>query len=656
MANDDMALVRDYAARRSEPAFETLVARHVNLVYSAALRQVRDPHLAGEITQTTFIILARKAGSLGPDTILPGWLHRTAVFVAADALKLQRRRAQYEQEAHMHSILNGGSDAPSQQVGDETWLQIAPLLDTAIAGLNEKDRHAIVLRFFQNQSLRETGLAIGASEEAAKKRVNRALEKLRKIFTRHGITSTTDAIAGAISANSIQAAPIALAKTVTAVAIAKGAAASTSTLTLLEGALKTMAWTKAKTAIATGVVLALATLGTFSIMDYFRPAPPSQTGILKLPTGNVTPMVAYGYSRYFIILASDGSLWSWGEERLGWPVLGLGNIHNTVSLRRIGKENDWVSIAVGDSENLAIKSDGTLWGWGENIYYQLGDGTRTTRPTPVPSIPGHDWKQAVTGNCSLALKNDGTLWAWGNNWAGQLGIGTIKAMTNAVQVGTSTNWTKIVGGGIQTVGLQSDGSLWFWGTLTGDSKDTNKILVPTRVSSDTKWVDACFGNFMVLAIKSDGTLWAWGKEANYYTGVTDTNLNAVPMQVGTDNDWQSISSSSGDFYHLLQKKDGSFWALDASELRIIKPASEYKPITFKKLDLTKDIVAYAAGGDNIGVVLTRSGEVWTWGNVIGEHSPKAFWGPDRQQVHPKYRAINKPWQLSNVDSSDAIVK
>jgi RNA polymerase sigma factor (sigma-70 family) len=649
MANDDMALVRDYAARRSEPAFETLVGRYVNLVYSAATRQVRDPHLAGEITQTTFIILARKAGSLGPDTILPGWLHRTAVFVAADALKLQRRRAQHEQEAHMQS-------SPTEPE-NEAWRQIAPLLDAAIAGLNEKDRHAIMLRFFQNQSLRETGLAIGASEEAAKKRVNRALEKLRKIFTRHGIISTTDAIAGAISANSIQAAPVALAKTVTAVAIAKGATASASALTLIKGALKIMAWTKAKTAITTGVVVALATLGTFSIMDYLRHAPPPQTGRPNLPTGNVTPMVAYGYSRYFIILASDGSLWSWGEERLGWPVLGLGNIHNTVSLRRIGKENDWVSIAVGDSENLAIKSDGTLWGWGENIYYQLGDGTRTTRPTPVPSVPGHDWKQTVTGNCSLALKNDGTLWAWGNNWAGQLGIGNTTATTNAVQVGTSTNWTKIVGGGgIQTVGLQSDGSLWFWGTLTGDSKDTNKILVPTRVSPDTKWVDACFGNFMVLAIKSDGTLWAWGNRANFYTGVADTNLNSNPMQVGTDRDWQSISSSSGDFYHLLQKKDGSFWALDASELRIIKPASEYKSITFKKLDLPKDIVAYAAGGDNIGVVLTRAGEVWTWGNVIGEHSPKAFWGPDRQQVHPKYKVINKPWQLSNVDSGDSVAK
>jgi DNA-directed RNA polymerase specialized sigma24 family protein len=96
MMTDDMDLVREYAARQSEPAFETLVARHVNLVYSSALRQTRDPHLAEEITQAVFIILARKAGSLGAHTILPAWLHRTAVFAAADALKIQRRRAQRE--------------------------------------------------------------------------------------------------------------------------------------------------------------------------------------------------------------------------------------------------------------------------------------------------------------------------------------------------------------------------------------------------------------------------------------------------------------------------------------------------------------------------------------------------------------------------------
>src|SRR5271154_1315391 len=156
MMNDDMALVRDYVASQSERAFETLVERHVNLVYSAAVRQVRDPHLAEEITQAVFIILARKANSLGSKTILPSWLHRTAGFAASDALKIQRRRAQREQEAYMQSTLNESEN--------EAWRQIAPLLDTAIAQLGETDHNAIVLRFFEGRNFNEVGAALGASE------------------------------------------------------------------------------------------------------------------------------------------------------------------------------------------------------------------------------------------------------------------------------------------------------------------------------------------------------------------------------------------------------------------------------------------------------------------------------------------------------------
>jgi alpha-tubulin suppressor-like RCC1 family protein len=161
-------------------------------------------------------------------------------------------------------------------------------------------------------------------------------------------------------------------------------------------------------------------------------------------------------------------------------------------------------------------------------------------------------------------------------------------------------------------------------------------------------VDVCFGYFTVFAIKSDGTLWSWGREANFYTGA-DTNLNATPMQVGTDSDWQSCASQPGGFYQLLMKKDGSLWAMDASDHRIVKPWSEYKPIKFVKIDLNKDIVAFVAGGDNMGVALTRDGEVWAWGNVIGEHSSNAFRGPNHIHISPKYKIIDKPWQLSISD-------
>ncbi|HUA67317.1 MAG TPA: sigma-70 family RNA polymerase sigma factor, partial [Candidatus Saccharimonadales bacterium] len=245
--NDDMELVREYAARQSEQAFETLVLRNVSLVHSAALRQVRDPHLAEEITQTVFIILARKAGSLDPKTALPGWLYRTTHYVSAAALKIQLRRERREQEAHMQAMIQ-------ETQTDPAWEQLSPLLDEAMAQLRDKDRDAIVLRYFQNRSLRDVGVVLGINEYAAQKRVGRALEKLRSIFVKRGINSTTAIITGAISANSVQDAPVMLAKTTTAVALAKGTTASASNLTLIKGALKVMAWTKTKIAVAAGIV------------------------------------------------------------------------------------------------------------------------------------------------------------------------------------------------------------------------------------------------------------------------------------------------------------------------------------------------------------------------------------------------------------------
>jgi RNA polymerase sigma factor (sigma-70 family) len=262
MMNDDMVLVREYAASQSEQVFETLVSRHVSLVYSAALRQARDAQLAQEITQAVFIILARKAGSLSPKTILSGWLYRTARFAAADALKIQRRRQLREQEALMEGVFQNEPDA--------AWEQLSPLLDEAMAALRDKDRDAIVLRFFENKSLQEVGAALGLEERAAQKRVARGLEKLHAFFARRGVDSTAMGIGETISANSIQAAPVALAKTISVVAAAKGAAAGGSTLALVKGALKIMAWTKAKTAVVAAAAVILAAGTTTIVVNHHR--------------------------------------------------------------------------------------------------------------------------------------------------------------------------------------------------------------------------------------------------------------------------------------------------------------------------------------------------------------------------------------------------
>ncbi len=265
---DDGALLRQYAENQSNEAFATIVARHINLVYSVALRSTGDQHHAEEITQAVFIILAKKAPQLRYEKALSSWLFQATRLIAKNFLRSEIRRHRREQEAYMQSILN-------ESGGDEVWRQIAPLLDNAVATLNEKDRRAVVLRFYEGKGLREIGAALGGNEESAKKRVTRALDKLQRFFSKRGVHSSTAIIAGAISGNSVLAAPPALAVTVTAAATAKGAAASTSTLTLVKGSIKIMAWSKAKkVAVAGGMSLIIAGLGivAFSFFGSWRAA------------------------------------------------------------------------------------------------------------------------------------------------------------------------------------------------------------------------------------------------------------------------------------------------------------------------------------------------------------------------------------------------
>jgi alpha-tubulin suppressor-like RCC1 family protein len=408
----------------------------------------------------------------------------------------------------------------------------------------------------------------------------------------------------------------------------------------------------------------------FLVTRYFSGQ--TEQGRLRLPVGNVTPAICLGET-HGLILASDGSLWSWGSDFFGWPVLGLGtNTTKSTELRRIGNETNWRSVSASASCNLAIKSDGTLWTWGESV---VGPSVRITPIfSPTPAAPGHDWKQAAAGgNISIALKKDGTLWAWGNNWAGSAGIGSTKGSSTPAQVGSATNWVKVWAGLLETVAMQSDGTLWYWGENPNPAfaQGAGQIWTPTRVSPDTNWVDVGFGVNTVLAVKSDGTLWTWGRQAHVLTGSGDQTQDATPARVGTNSDWLSFASSTGWWCLGLIKKDGSLWFMDASEGKPNGPQSPRPPIQFRRAEYQKDYVAYAAGAvhasapgvhGRIGVVLTRDGEVWTWGMVLGDPPTLKSRVSDlalklTNTFHFKMGAIDPdpifrdtPWQLRNIET------
>lgn len=248
---EDTELLRRYAEEHSEAAFTELVERRLGLVYAVALRQTGgDAHRAQDIAQTVFTHLARKASSLARQPVLAGWLYRSAQFAASDARRAERRRQVREQEAHtMNEILS--EDRPAGE-----WDKLRPDLDQVLSELDESDRDALVLRFFDDRPLVEVGAKLNLTENAARMRVQRALEKVRALLARRGVTSTTAALAGVLTGQAGIAAPAAIVASVSSAALA--GAASGGALVTAAGIFTIMSTTKIITTAAVVALVGLA--------------------------------------------------------------------------------------------------------------------------------------------------------------------------------------------------------------------------------------------------------------------------------------------------------------------------------------------------------------------------------------------------------------
>ena len=222
---DDIELLRRFATGGEEDAFRELINRHVDFVYSAALRQVNgEAPLAEDVAQMVFIDLARKARSLPTDLVLTGWLYEAVRFAAANSIRGERRRRTREQEALAMQNL-----APEST---PDWEQLCPVLDAAMGELSASDRDAILLRYFKNQDFRAVGLALGVSDDAAQKRVSRAVDHLREFLAKRGVIIGTQGLVVVIAANAIQAAPAGLSGAIAAAALAGTTILTTATLTV----------------------------------------------------------------------------------------------------------------------------------------------------------------------------------------------------------------------------------------------------------------------------------------------------------------------------------------------------------------------------------------------------------------------------------------
>src|ERR1039458_2901702 len=252
----DVQLLRDYAEDGNEAAFRELVTRHTDLVYSAALRQGFSPDLAGDIIQSVFTDLARKAKpvaeKLQDKGSLAGWFHRGTRCAALSQLRDTRCRLANERQA-MEQLLTNSESAPD-------WEHIRPVLDEALDSLGEEDREALLLRYFKNHDFRAVGLALGVSDDAAQKRVSRAVEGLREFFVKRGVTVGASGLVVLIAANAVQAAPAGLAVTISTAAVLVGGAVSTSTVI---AATKTIAMTTLQKTFAAATLAAAIGTGVY---------------------------------------------------------------------------------------------------------------------------------------------------------------------------------------------------------------------------------------------------------------------------------------------------------------------------------------------------------------------------------------------------------
>lgn len=260
--------------------------------------------------------------------------------------------------------------------------------------------------------------------------------------------------------------------------------------------------------------------------------------------------------------------WAWGAATNGQ----LGNnttTPNTDAPLAVNTEGDWAAIAPGATFTLGIRL-GRLYSWGNNANGRTGQGTAsgsTNTPTQIGSDA--DWvKIAAGGTHGAALKSDGTLWTWGQATNGRLGNNTTTPdVTSPTKIGTDTDWTAIDLGNTYSLALKSNGTLWAWGGAAngrlGNGTTTPDVLVPTQIGADTDWRLVCAGGGLSFAIKTNGSLYSWGNNQYGATAQgTTTGNTTTPTQVGSDTDWEQIAATS----HVVAVKGGQLygWGLNAN--------------------------------------------------------------------------------------------
>lgn len=332
----------------------------------------------------------------------------------------------------------------------------------------------------------------------------------------------------------------------------------------------------------------------------------------------ITATAIAGGGEHTIALKSNGTLWTWGDNN--FYQLGLGNRTGRRSPIQVGTDTNWQAIAAGLHHSLALKDNGTLWAWGFNNFGQLGVGDILSRSSPVQVGTGSNWQAIIAGlHHTMALKKDGTLWAWGFNEYGQLGLGDTNDRDLPVRVGAANNWTAITTGYDHTIALKDNGTLWTWGdNIYGQLGlgDTNERHAPVQISTDTTWQAIAAGRDYSIALATNGTLWVWGRNDYSQLGLGNTLNRTSPTRVGKDTDWQAIAA--GWYHSLVLKQNGTLWTWGynaSGQLGLGNTFQGYAPARVGQASNWQVI----RGGGHLTLAIQGDKSLWTWGrNYYGQ--------------------------------------
>ena len=287
---------------------------------------------------------------------------------------------------------------------------------------------------------------------------------------------------------------------------------------------------------------------------------------IQTVSGGTNWKLVVGGGYHTAAIKTDGTLWLWGAAGNG--ILGNGSLaatHQSSPVQTVSAGNNWKLVGSGHYHNAAIKTDGTLWTWGRNNNGTLGNNLGAALASPVQTVAGGtNWKLVAVGRYhNAAIKTNGTLWLWGQNTNGALGDNSVANKSSPVQaVGAGTNWKSAAGGRFHTAAIKTDGTLWAWGLngngQIGDNGVTPKSSPVQTIAGGTNWKLVACGFYHTAAIKTDGTLWTWGLNGNGQIGDNGVTPKSSPVQtIAGGTNWKSVAG--GGYNTAAVKTDGTLW-------------------------------------------------------------------------------------------------